>query len=474
MNASRREFLRAGSGLLAAASQPGMAFHVPTALGLAGLGAMAAHSAHAADVSGYKALVCLFMTGGSDQHNWIVPTDATGYADYARVRQELAWPRGQLLPITSTNQGSGRSFGMPLELQPLQSLYEAGRCAVVANVGPLEQPLTQAEYLAGGTGLPSKLFSHNDQQSTWQALAPEGAPSGWGGRMGDLLASSNAYPVFTAVSAAGNAVFLSGSSVIPFRVGTDGPLAVRGLGEPWLHGSATASDALARALKMDGGNLYQAEVRRAVQRSLDTTATLQSALQASPVAALPTALVTLPSGARISLAGDPLAMQLRMVARMIAAAPRLGMRRQVFMVQVGGFDSHSNQMRDQPLLMARIAQSAAWFYTTLAGLGMAGSATLFTASDFGRTLVSNGDGSDHGWGSHHLVLGGLVKGRAIHGRFPVTALGTADDVGSGRLLPTTSVAQLAASLGGWMGLNATELRTVLPTLGRFGAGPVLF
>jgi uncharacterized protein (DUF1501 family) len=345
---------------------------------------------------------------------------------------------------------------------------------VVANVGPLEQPLTRAEYLAGGTGLPSKLFSHNDQQSTWQALAPEGAPSGWGGRMGDVLASANQYPVFTAVSAAGNAVFLSGSSVIPYRVDTDGPLAVRGLGERWLHGSATAADALARVLKMEGGNPYQAEVRRVVQRSLDTTATLQSALQASPVAALPTAAVTLPSGARIALAGDPLAMQLRMVARMIAAAPRLGMRRQVFMVQVGGFDSHSNQMRDQPLLMARIAQSAAWFHTTLAGLGMAGNVTLFTASDFGRTLVSNGDGSDHGWGSHHLVLGGAVKGRTIYGRFPVTALGTADDVGSGRLLPSTSVAQLAGSLGGWMGLNATELRTVLPTLGRFGAGPVLF
>ncbi|MEF7612936.1 DUF1501 domain-containing protein [Aquincola sp. MAHUQ-54] len=474
MNASRREFLRAGSGLLAAASRPGLGFHAPMALGLAGLGAMAAQSAHAADTSGYKALVCLFMAGGSDQHNWIVPTDATGYADYARVRQELAWPRGQLLPITSSHQGSGRSFGMPLELQPLQALYEAGQCAVVANVGPLEQPLTQAQYLAGGAGLPSKLFSHNDQQSMWQALAPEGAPSGWGGRMGDLLASANPHPVFTAVSAAGNAVFLSGSSVIPYRVGLDGPLAIRGLGEPWLHGSSTAAAALARVLKMEGDTLYQAEVRRTVQRSLETAAALQAALQASPVPALPTAPLTLPGGARIVLAGDPLAKQLRVVAQMIAAAPRMGMRRQVFMVQLGGFDSHSHQMHDQPLLMARVAQSAAWFHGTLAGLGMGSNVTLFTASDFGRTLVSNGDGSDHGWGSHHLVLGGAVRGRTIQGRFPVTALGTADDVGSGRLLPTTSVTQLAASLGAWIGLGTDELRTVLPTLGRFGAGPVLF
>jgi uncharacterized protein (DUF1501 family) len=163
-----------------------------------------------------------------------------------------------------------------------------------------------------------------------------------------------------------------------------------------------------------------------------------------------------------------------MVAQMIAAAPRLGMRRQVFMVQVGGFDSHNYQMRDQPLLMARVAQSVSWFFNAMNGAGLANNVTLFTASDFGRTLASNGDGSDHGWGNHHLVVGGAVKGRAIHGSFPVTAFGTADDMGSGRLLPSTSVTQLASSLGGWMGLSAAERLTVLPNLGNFSAGPALF
>ena len=203
MNSSRRHFLHTASSLAAAAATPlGARFNVPLAVSLGTLGAMAAQSTNAANTSGpYRALVCLFMSGGNDSHNWVVPTDATGYAEYAAARRELAWPASQLLPIASSSQGAGRSFGMPLELQPLQAMYEAGRCAVVANVGPLERPITKAEFLAG-SDLPSKLFSHNDQQSTWQSLSPEGAKSGWGGRMGDLLMSANQTPVFTAVSAA--------------------------------------------------------------------------------------------------------------------------------------------------------------------------------------------------------------------------------------------------------------------------------
>ena len=474
MNASRRQFLRASSGLMAsAANSLNAPLNAPLAMSLAGLGAMAAQSASAADTSGYKALVCLFMAGGSDQHNWVVPIDASGYADYAKVRQELAWPAAKLLPITNTGQASGRAFGMPQELQPLQALYQAGHCAVVANVGPLERPLTKADYF-NGLATPAKLFSHNDQQSTWQSLSPEGARSGWGGRMGDLLASANGYPVFTAVSAAGNAVFLTGSNVTQYQVGTDGPQAIQALGSNWVLGSGSGSTALARVLKTSGSDVYQGEYSRVVQRSIDTTTTLKTALQGSSVAALPTAAITLPNGSTLSLANDGLAKQLRMVAQMIGAAPALGMKRQVFMVQLGGFDSHNNQMRDQPVMMARVAQSVAWFYNAMAALGQANNVTLFTASDFGRTLVSNGDGSDHGWGSHHLVVGGAVKGRAIYGNFPVTALGTADDIGSGRLLPSTSVTQLASSLGGWMGLSAAERLAVLPNLGNFSAAPTLF
>ena len=469
MNASRRLFLQAASAL---GTQAGLARGAaPLAMSLAGLSALASQSAQAADVStGYRALVCLFMAGGSDSHNWVVPIEAAEYAQYAAVRRELAWNAAQLQPITSTTQGSGRRFGMPMELAPLRDLYEAGRAAIIANIGTLERPVTKAEYQAG-TGLPSKLFSHNDQQSVWQSLSPEGARSGWGGRIGDILASANAYPVFTTISAGGNAVFLTGSTVTQYQVGTDGPVRVKALTEGWTLGSSSVATPLRRMLTRGGNQVMQSEYTRVMQRSLDTSAALQSALAGTAVPALPTAPITLPNGSTITLSNEGLAKQLRIVAQLIAAGQTLGMRRQVFMVNIGGFDTHANQMRDQPLLMARVAQSVGYFMGALGAMGQQNNVTLFTASDFGRTLTCNGDGSDHGWGSHHFVAGGMVRGREIYGRLPITALGTSEEVGSGRLLPSTAVTQLAARLAGWMGLSAAEQAWVLPNLGAFPAAP---
>lgn len=468
--ASRRSFLRAVGGLAASAALPHRA--LPLATSLAGLAALANQS-HAATTSGYKALVCLYMNGGCDTHNWVVPMDATGYAEYARARGELAWAANRLQAITASGQASGRSFGMPVELAPLRDLYEAGQAAVVANVGPLVRPITKAEY-AAGIGVPAKLFSHNDQTSTWQSLAPEGAPSGWGGRMSDILMSANAQPVFTAVSAAGNAVFLAGSQVSQYQVGQEGPVLAASLTSSSVFGSATAGNALRRAYAATPGDRLQMEYARVMQRGLGANAALSAALAGVNVPAIPTTTVPQVNGNTTTLDKLSLARQLRMVAQMIAANPALGMRRQVFMVQMGGFDTHANQMRDQPAQMAQVAQSISYFMTALQTLGLQNNVTLFTASDFGRTLLSNGDGSDHGWGSHHFVVGGAVKGRQIVGEFPVTALGTATDIGSGRLLPSLSVSQLASSLTGWMGLSAAEQQIVLPNLGNFGAGPALF
>ncbi len=474
MNTSRRQFLRAASGLAAAGSPLGLRLATPFTMGLAGIGALAAQRARAADTSGpYKALVCLFMNGGNDSHNWVVPTDTNGYAEYAAVRRELAWAANRLLPLTSTTQGSGRSFGVPQELAPLQSLYEAGRCAVVANVGPLLRPVTKADFRAGRY-MPPKLFSHNDQQSTWQSLSPEGATSGWGGRMGDVLMAGNQNPTFTAISAGGNAVFLTGASVTQYQVSNSGPVSVNALSSSSLFGSAAAVGALRRTLQSPGNNHFQSEYTRVMQRSIDTSSALRTAMAATAVPALPTGSISVASGGSITLSSESLAQQLRNVAQMVAAASSLGMQRQVFMVNIGGFDTHANQNRDQPFLMARVAQAVGWFFTALDGLGLSNNVTLFTASDFGRTLSSNGQGSDHGWGSHQFVAGGAVTGREIYGRFPVTALGTDDEVGSGRLLPSTSVTEYAATLGRWMGLSNTELATVLPGLGNFASSDVGF
>ena len=469
MQASRRHLFRTAAALGAAAALPGLRHLAQPmtrslTLGLAGIGALAAHRARAQG-SDYRALVCLFMAGGNDSHNWVVPTAADEYADYAAARTDLAWPAGELMPMGQGGQAAGRSFGMPQELDPLRAWYDTGQAAIVANVGPLVQPLTLAQYRAGG-GLPAKLFSHNDQQSTWQSLSPEGANSGWGGRMGDLLMAANDQPVFTAISATGNAVFLAGHSVTQYQVGPEGPISVSALDNSWTTGSTTIRGVLQRRLNAQHEGTLQAEYARVLTRAVAANGLLKTAL--AGVGDLPLPTTPLPSGnASTTLDQVGLAKQLRVVAQIIQAAPALGLRRQVFMVQMGGFDSHTNQMRDQPGLMAQVAASTDWFLGTLQGAGLLGNVTLFTASDFGRTLTNNGAGSDHGWGAHHVVAGGDTLGGRIHGSFPTVALGTDTDVGSGRLLPTTSVVQLAASLGGWMGLSDAELADVLPELSAF-------
>jgi uncharacterized protein (DUF1501 family) len=469
MNASRRHFFRSAAGMAAFGAGPA----TPLALSLAGIGALASQSSQAADTSGYKALVCLYLNGGSDMHNWLVPTDASNYASYVAARRELAWQGANLQGISQTRQASGRSFGMPLELAPLRSHYEAGRVAALANVGPLVRPVSKAEFQQG-QGLPAKLFSHNDQTSAWQSLQPEGAPSGWGGRMGDILMSANARPVFTAISATGNAVFLAGAQAVQYQVSGDGPVGVRALSNSWTLGSNQMAGLLNRSLVSGSGDAFSTEYAAVMRRSLDTTAALQAALAQGSVAPLSTTGVTLGNSGNIVLANDGLAKQLRMVARLIVAGQQLGMRRQVFMVSMGGFDTHSNQMRDQPAQMAKVALGIDYFLNAMTAQGLANNVTLFTASEFGRTLVSNGDGSDHGWGSHQFIAGGAVRGRDIYGRFPIAAVGSPDEVGSGRLLPSTSVTQMAGTLAGWMGLSPTEQNYVLPNLNAFTPGGLGF
>ncbi len=470
---ARRQFLRAVGGLAA----HGMAIprtSLPLATQLAGLAALAHQSSAAADLSsGYKALVCLYLHGGSDSHNWVVPVDNSGYADYSSARADLAWPLARLQGITVSGQASGRAFAMPQEMAVLRKWYEAGKAAIVANVGPLVRPISRAEALSG-IALPSKLYSHNDQSATWQALSPEGARSGWGGRMGDILMSANGSPVFTAVSATGNAVFLAGGNVQQYQVSVQGPVTASALSATSVFGSTHAATALSRAYGQASGNRILDEYSRVTQRGIQSNQVLETALASTSVPAIPNTTVAHVSGNTTTLNQLPLLQQLHVVLRTIAAQQRLGMRRQVFMVSMPGFDTHANQMRDQPAHMAQVAAGIDYFLNALSSLGMLNQVTLFTASEFGRTLLSNGDGSDHGWGGHHFVAGGTVRGGQMYGQFPLTALGSADDVGSGRLLPTTSVTALAAALGGWMGLNSSELLQVLPNLNNFGNSLRLF
>jgi len=470
-NISKRKFLRAAAAAPLATSGLATSFGI----GLSGLAALAAQQpARAAAGSDYRALVCVFMAGGNDSHNWVVPTDADGYAQYAVVRGALAMPASGLRPLSATpRQASGRQFGFAADLEPLRSLYEEGKLAVIANVGTLVRPTTRADYLAG-TALPPKLFSHNDQQSWWQSLAPEGSRSGWGGRIADAVMAGNGAPIFTSVSASGNAIFLAGAQGQQYQIGTTGAVPIRPLTEGSTLGSRTVQAVLRRSLARARAESMQAGYNHVVKRSAEAYEVLAQAVANVNVGALRSSGASLSNNSTLALENLPLAQQLRAVTQMIGARDTLGMRRQVFMVQIGGFDSHGSQLRDQPALMAGVAQSIAWFMGAMREQGLEDAVTVFTASDFGRTLTSNGSGSDHGWGSHHFVTGGAVRGRDIYGRFPITALHTQDDVGSGRMLPSTSVTEYGATLARWMGVTGSDLATVFPNIGNFPSSDLGF
>ncbi|MFN3303392.1 MAG: DUF1501 domain-containing protein [Roseateles sp.] len=441
---ARREFLRRASALGIAGTA------APWALSLAGIGEAAAATAP----GDYKALVCVFLYGGNDHGNTLVPFDAASHAAYANIRQALATPRDALAATALPVGAGGRQMALAPQLGKLKSLWDAGKLAVQLNVGTLVQPTTLAQYPAKSVPLPPKLFSHNDQQSVWQASSPEGATSGWGGRMGDLFQSGNGSSTFTCINVSGNAVFMSGRQAVQYQVSSSGAVAINGVTRP-LFGSQACATALRELITAERTHWMEAELNRVVKRSVDAQALLGTALAGVP--ALGTAFDTSAS----------LSSQLLMVARLIAARQALGATRQVFFVSIGGFDLHDLLVAQHPGLLTQVNDALASFYAATVELGVADQVTAFTASDFGRTLTSNGDGSDHGWGSHHFVVGGAVKGGRFYGTLPSVSVNGPDDVGQGRLLPTTAVDQLAATLATWMGVPASDLPLALPQIGNY-------
>ena len=455
INQSRRQFLRTAGRLSIAGTA------APFALNLATIGAAAAQTA-----SDYRALVCVFLYGANDHNNTVIPFDTASYAAYTTARPAIARPLSALLPLTSTTPltgaNAGRQFALPTELGPLKTIWDAGRLAVMANVGPLIVPTTKIQYNNLSVPLPPKLFSHNDQQSVWQASAPEGAREGWGGRIGDLMASQNASSIFTCNSISGSAVFIAGQSTVAYQLSTSGSTPITGITGS-LFGSNSASANLRSLITSGGANLFTQDLADTTKRSIDANVSLSAALAGAP---------DLPLSA--DLTSNSLAAQLRVVARMIAARNTLGAKRQVFFVSLGGWDTHNSQLVTQPGLHAQVAAALSYFYNATVGLGISDRVTTFTGSDFGRTLTSNGQGSDHGWGSHHFVMGGAVNGQQYYGTFPVMGVNNNDEVGSGRLLPTTSVDQYAATLARWFGVSDTDMRLVLPNIGNFGSSNVGF
>ncbi|QYF96036.1 DUF1501 domain-containing protein [Massilia sp. PAMC28688] len=452
MTASRRAFLKKASSL----SLAGVA--APWALNLAALA-----EASAAGASDYKALVCVFLYGGNDYANTVVPYDLTSHAAYQSLRPSFAHSRESLQatalnPVAAPLDSAGfaHQYALAPNLARLMPLFDAGKLGVILNAGTLIQPTSKLQYTNKSVRVPPKLFSHNDQQSVWQSSSPEGATSGWGGRMGDLFQAANANATFTCVNVSGNAVYLSGNSAVQYQVSANGSVPLSGLKNP-LFGSSAASNALRTLITQPRTHMLENEYNIVSKRSIEANEVLSAALASTP--ALATAFP----------ASNNLGDQLRLVARMIAAAPALGTKRQVFFVSMGGFDNHDGMLTDHPALMTRLGDALSAFYAATVELNVAEQVTAFTASDFGRTLTGNANGSDHGWGSMHFVMGGAVQGQRFYGTAPVVAHNGPDDVGQGRLLPTTSVEQVAATLGKWLGVTDSELLSLLPNLSNYNS-----
>jgi uncharacterized protein (DUF1501 family) len=445
--------------LTRAAQLGAMGVATPLAINLAAMGEAAAF-----DNTDYKALVCIFLYGGNDYANTVVPYDNTNYNAYSAIRGGgagqtaggIAIARAALTPTALTPVGGqvltdNLQYALAPQLAGLKALWDQGRVAVQLNVGPLIKPTTLAQYQNTNrvaNPLPPKLFSHNDQQSVWQSNGTEGSTVGWGGRLGDIaLSSNNPNSLLTCISAAGNAVFVAGRNALQYQISPGGAIKIAALNTP-------LRDALNAIITRSSTHVLENEYAVVTRRSMAMESVVNGALAGvNPATVFPT--------------GNPLASQLKIVARLIGARDTLNVRRQVFFVSLGGFDNHNLLMQDHPALLQRINGAMSAFYAATAELGVASRVTTFTASDFGRTLSSNADGSDHGWGSHHFVMGGAVNGGRFYGTAPHVSIQTNDQVGQGRLLPTTSVDEFAATLARWFGCAASELPGILPNVGNF-------
>ena len=444
MNHTRREFLHALSAGAAVAS-----------LSRFGVSPSWAQSAPV----DYKALVCIFLFGGNDGNNVVIGADTAGYAEYAAVRgvsSGINITQSELLQIQPKN--SSRVFGLHPSLAKVHPLFASGQLAVLANVGPLNRPTSKAAYLAG-TDNPYQLFSHADQQAQWQSTSSdEPSRTGWGGRLADAVKSMNgsaAMPVTTSI--AGNVLFAQGSTTSALTVPSSGTF---GLTDTGTSSAARARQQALAALLGEG---------RDHTLVMETADGLANAINLStvvnPVISSNNATVQ----ALFNTTGNSLALQLQQVAKLIAARDTFGVKRQVFFVSLGGFDTHTGQLNTQVNLLTQVGDAMKSFYDATAALGVADKVTSFTLSDFGRTFKpAAGGGSDHAWGNHHFIMGGAVKGGAMYGTFPSLALTGPDDVSSeGRWLPSTSVDQYAATLASWFGVTDAQLSTVLPNLAAF-------
>jgi uncharacterized protein (DUF1501 family) len=414
-------------------------------------------AASAARAGDYKALVCLFLSGGNDAFNLIVPRSGEAHATYQASRGSLAIPPASLLPIEPLRPG-GISWGVHASAPAIASLFQGGKLAVVSNVGSLIEPVTRAQVRSGSAVLPPQLFSHADQTQQWMsARSDDLASAGWCGRIAERIGGGTVLPMN--ISLAGSNTLQTGLATAPYDVNAAGVEGLKGFLGQQGGKRFTAFQALLEKPKVHG---FERAYAATQEEAMELEAFVSSALEGAPAFAAP-----FPEDSAT-------ARQLAMVARMIAVRGALGVGRQIFYVGMGGFDTHEGQATRQPRLFAELAAALAAFQAAMEQLGVAEVVTTFTASEFGRTLSSNGEGSDHGWGSHQLVMGGAVLGKDFYGAMPDLALDGPDDSGNGRIIPTQSVEQYGATLARWFGVGSADLAVIFPNLASFASSDLGF
>ena len=430
---------------------------------------LTAGAASASNFTDYKALVCLFLNGGNDSFNMLVPWQQSAYNEYEQVRGGvgsggLAIPRSELHQITSslqnTSAGAGYSdFGIHPDLPYLKTLYDQGDLAFVSNVGSLIEPTSLVQYNDGSKPKPEGLFSHPDHQIHWQTLVPQvrgSAPKGWGGRMAEVMSHANQQSnIAMNISLSGSNVLQSGTTTVPYITDPGGVVELSNYGQdPTL--ALAVDDILGRHYQ----SIYSKTLAHANRNSIDASVAFKSALDS----------LSTPFDPSVISDETQTYKRLSMVSKIMEARTALSMNRQIFFVERGGWDHHNELLTPQSNLFIELNEAIEIFWTAIQSMGLQNNVVLYTASDFGRTLTSNGSGSDHAWGGNHFIISGSANGGEIYGKYPDLALNNSStDLGRGRILPTTSVDSYMAELAYWYGVPSSEISTVIPNINNFSS-----